>query len=216
MTVEIRQAEASVKMLEMLVPLRRAPEHELTEARERLAALRGAVVAPAEQEDRNEYFERVALERREAEHREQPVVPTSDLVARKAQVLADADALKRQEAELSNRLHQVPEGETCAELCAEIIALRQRIEGKWTEYRFMERNGRVLDAEPEPVVVQRSGDLLQAERDRQRLADERSKLRKKLADPRKSVAKEVQWTQRLAVVELEIEAKDLTIRVLRG
>lgn len=151
-----------------------------------------------------------------------PILNTPGLLSQTAGISKEIDVLQRQMADLSNELHNIPETVACPGLTSQIINLKRRIEGLWTQKHLIERNrtaAPVSPAAPTETYESNPDDdklLLQLTYERQRLADKRSKLRNKLKDPKKSIAKNAEWTTELAKVEYELNAKDVDIQLVRS
>lgn len=203
----IRQQQSTVQFLEKMVKARRASVDELEQARRRLADLRGQeeyAPAPA-------HVPPVAL----------PVpvdVPSGPVLAgdkyawMQADLSKEADGLNRQMAELSNRLHLVPTTANCPELVKPILALKAQIEAVWDKKRYLERN-RALPAEivPEeepdylPELVADDAGKFQLACIKRRLIDQRSKLKRKMGDPKAKPSKRQEWETELAQCERKIQ-----------
>lgn len=148
--------------------------------------------------------------------------PSSNHLSQTAAISKEIDRLQRQMADLSNELHNIPETVPCPGLTSQIIALKKQIEDLWTKKHLLDRNrtsAPVATAVDVPTHQASPADetlLLQLTHERQRLADKRSKLRKKLTDPKKSVAKNAEWSQDLVKAEFELDAKDVEIQLVRA
>ncbi|GAB3767753.1 hypothetical protein GCM10028818_01120 [Spirosoma horti] len=205
---QIRQQQSSVQMLEKLVKARRASQAELDRAKSRLADLQG-----------HENF--VPLPER-AQRVDQPAAqppknlpsgPTlsGDNIARmQADLSKEADTLNRQMAGLSNQLHQVPQNVPCPHLTKPILALKAQIEAIWDKKRYLERN-RALPAEPTqepdylPDLVSDDAGKFELAHVKRSLIDKRSKLRRKLTDPKSRPSKRQEWETDLAICEQKIQ-----------
>ncbi len=145
------------------------------------------------------------------------VLEGDEYISIQADLSRQADLLNRKMADLSNKLHQVPTGANCPELTRPILQLKAEIETVWDKKRYIERN-RVLPEEPTPGADQaeRPSTLEDAGRfelayQKRRLIDLRSKLKRKLADPKAKPGKRYEWEQELAKAELEILEIDVKL-----
>ena len=210
---QIRQQQATVNMLEKLLRAQRVSEQEVDQAKRRLMDLQ-----------QQEGFRPVAP-RPERVAEPVPVVAPSgrvivgdEYVALQAELGQQADRLNRQMAELSNTLHQVPTGVGCPELTRPILALKAQIEAVWDKKRYLERN-RTLPEEPVAEVEPQTAlgpTLEDAGRfelayEKRRLIDLRSKLRRKLLDPKAKPGKRHEWQTELVQADLAIQEIELKL-----
>lgn len=195
-------------MLEKLVKARRASPEELDQAKRRLTDLQ-------EQENFVPLPERAQRVDQPAAqpHRELPIGPllSGDEYARtQADLSKEADSLNRQMAELSNTLHTIPQNVACPQVTKQILALKEKIEAIWDKKRYLERN-RALPAEPNqepgylPDLVSDEAGKFELAHVKRRLIDQRSKLRRKLRDPKAKPSKRQEWETELALCERQIQ-----------
>lgn len=201
----ISQQQASVNMLEKLVRARRASEMELDKARARLVDLQAQEgFVPLQ-----EHAHRIDPPQASAPVPVQSTVTADEYAGLQADMSKEADRLNRQMADLSNQLHQIPEGVACPQLTSQILAIKSQIETIWDRKRYLERNRSLPpDQQPNSSLPELPGDdagkfeLAYAKR---RLIDLRSKLKKKLTDPKAKPSKRAEWEQELAECELKIQ-----------
>lgn len=191
-------------MLEKLLRAKRCSQDEVDQAKHRLADLQQQVD-----------FKPLAVARPPVTAVIEPTptdraVEGDEYISLQAQLSTQADRLNRQMANLSNNLHQVPPGANCPELTRPILQLKAEIETVWDKKRYLERN-RALPAEPtetdrsaDPAILENAGRFELAYQKR-RLIDLRSKLKRKLADPKSKVGKRLEWEIELAKADLEIQ-----------
>lgn len=183
--MNILQQEATVAMLRVMVNTGRAKKAELQAAELVLAQMRGESkpAEPVVQHITKPYLDHVVAAA--------PIhTPGVDMVEsvfrRKGELMTEIKRLTAEQNELSNTLHTVPENQDCPGLTKQIVSLRRKIEGYWTEYRFIERNGLVpkreaeKDDEDDP---EREIKLLRIATSLRSLRDKRLKLEKKLEKP---------------------------------
>ena len=209
MSIEIliNQQQTTIKMLETFAKLGRCSVDELDQAREKLRKL------VSEREGFGAVAELKPLKVLKQEPSKVVIVDLA-LTPLKQELLSKARALRKQQAELSNELHLVPNHEHCSELTGEIIDMGFQIEGIWTKYRYLERNG-VLPEEHEEVKEEKSVELLRLESERKKFCEERSKLKKKLEVPGTKSNHKEKWVARKWVVDGIIQDLDAKIKVLK-
>lgn len=200
---QIRQQQSTVQMLEKLLKAKRCSQVEVDQAKRRLADLEEQV-----------NFKPMMATERPALVAPEPTgrrIEGDEYVSIQADLSKQADQLNRKMADLSNKLHLVPPGAKCPELVRPILQLKTEIEAIWDKKRYLERN-RVLpedpadepESQPRPATLEDAGRYELAYRKR-RLIDQRSKLKRKLADPKAKVGKRHEWETELAQVDLEIQ-----------
>lgn len=200
----IQQQTASVKMLEKLVRAGRSSQTELDKAKARLVDLQAQEgFVPLVQERTARVDPPLVLAPA------QPIITGDEYARLQAEMGKEADRLNRQMADLSNQLQHVPEGVACPQLTSQILALKGQIETIWDRKRYLERNRSLPpDEQPDNSLPDLPGDdagkfeLAYAKR---RLIDLRSKLKKKLTDPKARPSKVAEWEQELAQCELKIQ-----------
>ncbi|MPR36933.1 hypothetical protein [Salmonirosea aquatica] len=207
---QIRQVESAIKLLEMQLKAGRARPEQLEPLREQLSRLKSqALTAPNPQPAAP-----VAAAPVKSPRATRSVVDS--YAERQAALTLEADALRQEQAKLSNLLHKVPAHQDCPELTSRIVDLQGQIEDLWDEKKFIERNG--VDAQASfreetvpggaPPVVRPLGDLQQKAVltvELQRLREKRSKLSRKLENPKAADSKKAEWGTELAQVSRRIE-----------
>lgn len=202
-------------MLEQMVRIRRASDHELQQARDRLASLtipspRETVLIPKPSVNREVEFAPVEQEPT-GRH-----VDQDEYLSLQSELSKDADRLNRQMAELSNQLHKVPSNAACAQLTRPILDLKAQIETIWDKKRYLERN-RCLPDEPtdqEVETEENSPAKFELAYKKRRLIDLRSKLKDKLKNPAAKPAKVQEWREELVQTNLEIAEIDFKLGTL--
>ena len=205
--IQIRQQQSTVQMLEKLLKAKRCSQAEVDQAKRRLADLQ-------EQVD----FKPIVVKSTVVPKVDEPEpIPTGRLIegdeynSLQADLSKQADRLNRKMADLSNKLYLVPPGANCPDLVKPILELKAQIESIWDKKRYLERN-RFLPEEPaddqEPINLPPT--LADAGRyelayKKRRLTDLRSKLKRKLADPKAKPGKRYEWEMELAKADLEIQ-----------
>lgn len=203
----ISQQQSSIKMIEMFVRLGRANKEELDVANDKLKKLLSEKEVVAETTE-------LKVSKEVPKYVEKKEVVNLSVTPMKQQLLREIKVLRMQQAELSNKLHLVPEGENAAHLTTEIIAFAYKIEGLWTKYRYLERNG-VLPDEIEEGTEEKSVELLRLESERKKYCEERSKLKKKLDSAGNKPAQVEKWAARKWIVDGIIQDLDAKIKVLK-
>lgn len=203
--------ESAIKLMTMQLSAGRARPEQLEPLREQLAKLkRQAQKAPV-----------VAVAPHVPTTRPMPPavklaarVPGDGYAERQATLTLEADGLRKEQVKLSNLLHKVPPHQDCYELTSRIVDYQTQIEDLWDEKKFIERNG--MDATGEfraaaPVAppVARPLDDVQHKAvltvELQRLREKRSKLARKLENPKAADSKKAEWSTDLAKVSSQID-----------
>ncbi|MFB9296031.1 hypothetical protein ACFFSP_21280 [Persicitalea jodogahamensis] len=210
---KIQQTQSAIRLLEMQLSAGRARPEQIEPLRVELAALQkmanAAPVGTSTHELSTVRSQKVSVK--------PPVVKSSSdrFADKQAELTAEASKLRKEQAELSNMLHKVPAHQDCPELTERIVALQNEIEGIWDEKKFIERNG--IDAQPvfrpesEPSIVVQARTLDDVAQkavlttELQRLREKRSKLTRKLGNPKASPSKKAEWETELAKVGSQIE-----------
>jgi hypothetical protein len=219
---QIRQLESAIKLLDMQLKAGRARPEQLEPLRERLNRLKSQAkaapvaaksIAPAASAQSNSpIFGRV---KSPSAVRPGGAPPGGDSYAeRQATLTLEADVLRKEQVKLSNLLHKVPAHQDCPELTSRIVDLQVQIEDLWDEKKFIERNG--VDAggsfrEAAPVVAPAARPLWDVQQkavltvELQRLREKRSKLARKLENPKSLESKKAEWSTELAKVNSQID-----------
>lgn len=198
----VRELEATIALLEVMVKTGRAKKEELAAAKSELVALSSptpiastpnSFSAPVRKENpanlQNSNVEKVFL--------------------RKGELMSEILNLSHRQNELSNRLHQIDDDTPCPGLTREILELRYAIEERWSEYRFIERNG-ILPAHKTADEIDPDNELklLKIATELRSLRDKRLKLEKKLEKPhlntKNPIQKVPEWQEELAKVKADI------------
>lgn len=139
-----------------------------------------------------------------------PLIVGDEYASLQADLGRQADQLQRKIAELSNQLHQIPQQATCPQLTKQILDLVTQREAVWDKKYYLERN-RCLPTEQvadEPTdLPELPGDndaKYQLAYQKRRLIDQKSKLNRKLGDPKSRPSKRAEWERELAECELKI------------
>ena len=207
MSVDLKQQEAAVAMLRVLVGSGRARRERLEAAEDELRRLQGVSREPR-QRAASAYVQ----------HIEADVKVAGAYEKRQADLSQQAGQLRKEQAELSNMLHKVPIEQYCEELTSRILDLQERIEVIWDEKKLLERQ---RNGEPLPMVAVGEAGSFEvkaaprkledvAEKavltvELQRLREKQSKLRKKLEDLGAKPSKRVEWETELAGITSQIE-----------
>lgn len=201
---QIAQQTQSVRMLEKMVQARRATPDELSQAQERLEQLKNPppVIQVVQPDDEPQ----PVLGR---------IVGNDEYLQLQADLSKEADQLSRQMAELSNQLHKVPPGVACPEIVGPILTLKAQIETIWDQKRYLERN-KCLPPEPEETqtTTENSPAKFELAYRKRRLVDLRSKLNRKMDDPKAKPAKVQQWQEELVRTSHEIQEIDIQLATL--
>lgn len=215
---EIRQLEASVEMLRLLVPAKRAKPEELTKAEAQLKKLKGEETAVKVTERPAPIAPAVVAVQTAA------VSPSlvEMIFQKKGELMGEIKRLTAEQNEMSNRLHEIDPAVHCGVLTGNIVSLRRRVEKLWTEYRFIERNGQLPSQSAEKQEKQdpeKEVKLLRISQELKSLRDKRLKLEKKLEKPHLNTkvpeVKVPEWQQELvqvreAIAELEYQKEQFS------
>ncbi|MVM36498.1 hypothetical protein GO730_00560 [Spirosoma sp. HMF3257] len=194
-------------MLETLVKAKRCTTDELEMARRRLADLKEQttfvpIVPRADRVIQPLAVEPVATGRQ---------IVGDEYASIQADLAAQANTLNRKMAELSNQLHKIPSSVSCPELTRQILELKAQIELIWDKKYYLERNHCLPE---EPTDQEQSTDNLatlsdagqyQLAYEKRRLIDLRSKLKRKLLNPKAKSGKVIEWETELAQCTLKIQ-----------
>jgi hypothetical protein len=169
--IEILQQRAKVDLLKQLKACGRATADQVLNAERRLVELLDITV------EMPVIVKPIVLVAKDID------VPTSiqniNVTSIRSDIMSEIDKLSRRRAELCNSMHDVPQHTPCPEIMMEIIEIAAKVENAWTRYRYLERNGKLLD-ETEQVTKAKSIDLMVAVDQRQKLAQKISKLKVKI------------------------------------
>ena len=208
MKTKIKQQEAAVEMIRQMVSAKRARVERLEAAINELNRLKAEESANVGSPQSD--VPTVARPSRKVVAIMQDV--NSDIYALKHSALShEAARLRRDQAELSNMLHKIPAEQPCPELVDKILGLHQQIETIWDQKHFLDRNRHDGPAAPahDQQVAERAVDVVESKAELsvklQQFREKRSKLRKKLEDPKASLASKSKWEIELAQVESGIE-----------
>ncbi|GAB3803425.1 hypothetical protein GCM10028819_33330 [Spirosoma humi] len=204
---QISQQQASIRMLEMFVKAGRCTTGELAQAKRRLADLQEQTtfvpIAPR--------TERVGPASAPV-----PVATGESTLGRQivgdeyasiqADLSAEANGLNRQMAELSNQLHKIPSDVSCPQLTRQILELKGKIELIWDKKYYLERN-HCLPEEQSTVEAPTLSDAgaFELAIEKRKLIDKRSKLRRKLINPKAKPGKLLEWETELTQCNLKIQ-----------
>lgn len=216
MTLEMKQAAAAVQMLEMMVRSGRAGWNELQQAKDKLTAMQDAVKKATSVNPSNSIGLRAVVTPVVVPLPQVQIIGEDELLSIQAGLSKVADRLNRQMAELSNKLADVPDGTPCPELCRMILGIKDEIETIWDKKRYLERNRCLPEEEPGAMAAMQetSPEKFELAYQKRRLVDFRSKLKKKLEDPKASAAKRHKWETELVQANLEIREIDVKLGTL--
>lgn len=217
---QIRQVESAIKLMTMQLSAGRARPEQLEPLREQLSQLQKKQLVAARQTTAPKPTVSAPAAgtpavRFPSAPRVGGAPPVVDSYAeRQATLTLEADKLRQEQAKLSNLLHKVPAHQDCYELTSRIVDLQGQIEDLWDEKKFIERNG--MDAggsfrEVAPQVAPTArplGDVQQKAVltvELQRLREKRSKLARKLENPKSAESKKAEWSTELAKVSSQID-----------
>jgi len=205
-------------MLEKLLKAKRTTQADLDQAKRRLADL-----------EEQQHFKPVVATSGNVVEKDEPeprgrVVDGDEYISIQADLSKEADRLNRKMADLSNKLHQVPAGVGCPELTKPILELKAQIEAIWDKKRYLERN-RVLPDESDPEEdctadrnrcdhADHSPEKFELSYQKRRLIDLRSKLRRKLENPKAKPSKRVEWETELTKATLQIDEIEVKLGTL--
>ncbi|TDB69099.1 hypothetical protein [Arundinibacter roseus] len=198
-TNQIRQTEAAIKLLELQVKAGRARVEQLEPLQKQLSELKKAdkqLTPPPP-----------------------PKAATPTKTAKKPNAYAEkqaelskqANELRKEQAKLSNLLHKVPPHQDCPELTQRIVDLQVQIEDLWDEKKFIERNGLEPAGEFRALPEKKARPLDDVQHkavltvELQRLREKRSKLTRKLENPKAADSKKAEWSTELAKISSQIE-----------
>ena len=205
---QIRQVESAIKLLDMQLKAGRARPEQLDPLREQLSQLQKKQAATAQAAPKP----LPAAKEAAASAKSKPVVDS--YAERQAALTLEANQLRQEQAKLSNLLHKVPPHQDCPELTSRIVELQGQIEDLWDEKKFIERNGvdatgGFREAAQVAAAVARPLDDVQQKAvltvELQRLREKRSKLARKLGNPKAAASKKAEWGTELAKVSRRIE-----------
>lgn len=213
---KIRQQEAAVEMMRMLVSSKRARPEKLEAAINELNRLRSDETSAVG--DRQSAFARPYYGPPKAAVRQSPRaadimqdVNGSPFEMRQSALSQEATRLRKDQSELSNMLHKVSPEQACPELVDKILGLHQQIENIWDQKKFLSRNQHDGPANPahDQQVVERSVAAVESKAELsvkiQQLREKRSKLKKKLENPKATMESRSKWEIEIAQVDAGIE-----------
>lgn len=222
---QIRQQQSTVQMLEKLLKVKRCSQEQVDQAQRRLVDLQEqenfkplvqpeADPASADRPEgsfvQNSKPEAVPSGRAALGRR----IEGDEYASIQADLSRQADGLNRKMADLSNKLHQIPPTAPCPELTRQILSLKAEIETIWDKKRYLERNRVMPEEDPQQAIdlpiLEESG-RFQLAYEKRRLIDLRSKLRRKLNDPKAKPGKVHEWETELAQCELKIQEIELKL-----
>lgn len=223
---KIRQQEAAVEMMRMLVSSKRARPEKLEAAINELNRLKaefvsetvgtaiagrkvvaipknfsiGGTIAAKEEVIRSGRYAKIIQD-----------VNGSPFEMRQSTLSQEATRLRKDQSELSNMLHKVSPEQDCPELVDRILGLHHEIEQIWDQKKFLDRNQHDGPANPahDQLLVERSVAAVESKAELsvkiQQLREKRSKLKKKLENPKATMASRSKWEIELAQVDAGIE-----------
>jgi hypothetical protein len=156
----------------------------------------------------------------QAEYQVQQSQPVQgDVYRRMQELVAQAKGLENQQVLLAEQLRTVPEDQDCPELTEEIAALQGEINATWAEYRFIEQNKKLPEAERIDDDPEREVELLRIAQELKSLRDRRLKLEKKLEKPHlhtKNPAEKVPaWGKELLLIGSQISELEFKREAIR-
>lgn len=228
---KIKQQEATVTMLKMLLKANRAKPKEVEEA---VAELNRLKLMPSLTDSSTPTVSKptpnfakggiITADRRPDYVRAiDETLDSDDYTLKQKDLTMEANRLRQEQARLSNMLHKVPINQACPELTERILALQDEIEGIWDEKKFLERNvdASISPAAPAPVTAAAVPTTVESITTKavlsvevQKLREKRAKLKKKLADLSASASKRAAWEVELAQTEAAILEKTLAKEAL--
>jgi hypothetical protein len=201
--IQINQQQTNVKMLETFFRLGRCSIDDLNYERDKLKKLELEFDFVKQVKD--------VLPQKQIKA---PVVVNTKTTSIKQHLLQDIRKLRTNQAEISNQLGGVPNNKNCQHLTSQSIAYTFEIEKLWTKYRYLEKNG-VLPEENNQIEEEKSVELLRLEAERKKFSEERSKLKKKIAEIGNTEKLQEKWVARKYVVDGIIQDLDGKIRSLK-
>jgi hypothetical protein len=213
MNPKIKQQEAAVEMMRSLVTAKRARPEKLEAAINELNRLKSELATggqlsavgtspPAPSPQRRGGALAMAI---------MQDANSSVFEVKQGALSQEATLLRREQSELSNMLHKVPQEQACPELVDKILDLHHQIEGIWDQKKFLGRNQHDGPADPahDQQVVERSVAAVESKAELsvkiQQLREKRSKLKKKLENPKATMESRTKWEIELAQVDAGIE-----------
>lgn len=203
---EIMQAKASLDLAEILFKRKDCSESEVLMARNKYNLL---ISNKKEIEQKGEIESTIAkvvlYEKAEI---------TADNREKMAALLNEANVLRKQMADISNRLEDASDDELL-ELLPELNRLNVLKEKKWTEYRYIQRNGVTLQQDTEIDIEQpKTAELLALEAQKRSLMEKRSKARAYLKNEI-SEKKRIKYQEIELACDAEIISLENRIKVLK-
>jgi hypothetical protein len=199
------QQQSTVRMIEKMKRAGRATQEQLDAAQRRLDDLQNQTTRPARVDQPQAAPALVQVPTG-------PLIVGDEYASLQADLSKQADQLQRKIADLSNQLHQIPQHVACPHLTQQILDLVAQREAVWDKKYYLERNRRLPI---EPVADQPTTDLPELPGDndakyelayqKRRLIDQKSKLNKKLGDPKARPSKIAEWERELAECLLKIQ-----------
>lgn len=216
---QIRQQQAALDHIKMLVASGRARLEQLTAAQSELNRLRAMAQEPAAQPQElaqkatAQPATALAVARRTSKKVRAILedVQADTVKFKQAALSEEAARIRKNQADLSNLLHKVPKNQPCPELTERILDLHHQAESLWDEKIFMERNEHDGPDVPGPdrqVETRTVGDIREKATltvEIQKLREKRSKLQRKLGDPKAPQSRKVVWQIQLAQVQALID-----------
>jgi hypothetical protein len=216
---QIRQQQAAIEHMKMLVASGRARPEQLEAAESELKRLQAMAVEPATQPSelaqpapQQPATAQAAARRTSKKVRAILEDVQSDTVKFKQAALSEEAArIRKNQADLSNLLHKVPKDQACPELTERILDLHHQAESLWDEKIFLERNehdGPQQLAADVQVQARTVGDIREKAQltvEIQKLREKRSKLQRKLGDPKAAVSRKAVWQVQLAQAQASID-----------
>jgi hypothetical protein len=201
--IKINQQRTNVKMLETFFRLGRCSIDDLNYEREKLKRLELEIDIVKQVKE--------VLPQKQIKA---PIVVNTKTTPIKQEILQEIRKLRTNQAEVCNQLGDIPKNENCQYLTRQAIAYTFEIEKLWTKYRYLEKNG-VLPEENNEIEEEKSVELLRLEAERKKFSEERSKLKKKIAEVGNTEKLREKWVARKYVVDGIIQDLDGKIRVLK-
>ena len=216
---QIRQQQAAIEHMKMLVASGRARPEQLAAAESELKRLQTLAAEPAAQpqEPARTAAPQPATAQAVARRTSKKVrailedVQSDTVKFKQAALSEEATRIRKNQADLSNLLHKVPREQPCPELTERILDLHHQAESLWDEKIFLERNEHDGPDEPGPdrqVETRTVGDIKEKATltvEIQKLREKRSKLQRKLGDPKAAVSRKAVWQVQLAQAQALID-----------